>query len=118
MELNDFRILVVTEGAALDAPGVYSWTIDGVGVYVGKYTRKSRPLLEYNNNVRNLISGRPYRKSKADGFRIIHRELAKALLAQIPIRLTIIENCHPTELHSRERELVGRLACGGLNGTK
>lgn len=118
MELNDFRTLVVAEGATLDTPGLYTWTIEGVGVYVGKFTRKSRPLREYNKNVRNLISGRPYRKGNVDGFRTIHRELAKALQSQIPIGLTIVENRSPSELNSRERDLIERLSSGGLNGTR
>lgn len=117
IELNDVRKLVVSKGATLDASGIYAWTIQGVGVYVGKYTRKSRPLSEYNRNVRNVLTGRPYRKNNPDGFRRIHLELAKAVEAGIAIELRIVENCHTDDLNDRERVIIRELASGGLNGT-
>jgi hypothetical protein len=118
LQLNDVRTLTVADEVTLDAPGIYTWTIEGVGVYVGKFTRKSRPLLEYNRNVDNLLGGRPYRKSKPDGFRTIHQELANAVVNGLPIWLRIVENCIPADLNNRERQIINALAQGGLNGTK
>jgi len=117
IELNDVRVLVVLNGATLDAPGIYTWSIEGVGVYVGKFTRKSRPLREYNKNVRNLLTGRSYRKGNPDGFRRIHRALADALQNGNQIFLHITENCDPAELNERERKAIEVLASGDLNGT-
>jgi hypothetical protein len=71
--------VTIAEGADKARPGLYEWHIDGVGSYIGKYQRIRRPLKEYERNLARLLSGLPYRKSKPDGFRRIHRELAEAV---------------------------------------
>lgn len=106
LENNRWFTLEVVDGATLDAPGIYEWTIEGGGRYIGKFTRKSRPLRHYHRNVIRLITGHPYRLNKPDGFRLIHRELAKAATAGRDITLTILENPAPTNLVRRERELI------------
>lgn len=58
-----------------------------------------------------------YRKSNLDGFRHIHRELAKAIVSGVSIELRIVENCHTVNLNIRELTLIKELASGGLNGT-
>lgn len=115
MSLNARRELIVAEGVDLSRPGIYAWEIQGTGLYVGKYTRKSRPLREYDKNVRRLLSGQPYRPQNPYGFRRIHHALAEALVTGRQITLHILENCASDELGIRERLLIKRLASGGLN---
>lgn len=65
-------------------PLIYLWTItypDGrISRYVGKAVRGSkRPLTQYRRNLENLLAGRPYRKSKPDRFRTVHRAMASCV---------------------------------------
>ena len=102
-------------GVSWDKPGIYMWTIAGVGSYVGRYTRKRRPLREYALNVERLLDGRPYRKSKPNGFRHVHRELAKAARDRTEIILSVIENPPRDQILMRERKLIAKY--GNLNRT-
>lgn len=102
------------KGATLDRPGIYEWHIDGVGVYIGKFSAASRPTGAYTRNVENLLNGRPYRPSNPNGFRRIHHELADAFRLGLAVRLTILEN--PSDLNRRERELIAER--GTLNGPR
>jgi hypothetical protein len=97
---------VKLDGVSLQKPGLYEWSIEGIGVYIGKYSRSRRPLKEYGRNVQKLIEGRPYRHSNPDGFRRIHRALEEARRRGNRITLTILENVTPSELHRREQELI------------
>ncbi|HEY1604500.1 MAG TPA: hypothetical protein VGF77_02770 [Allosphingosinicella sp.] len=110
---DDWFTLRLLDGATLDEPGLYQWHIEGVGSYVGKFKRKSRPLRHYHRNVRRLLAGLPYRANNPDGFRQIHRELADAVKAGKAIVLTIVENPDLAELNRRERELIREI--GTLN---
>mgnify|MGYP000044152194 CR=1 FL=1 len=114
--LNDVRQLIVAGGVNLDLPGIYAWKIEGIGMYIGKYTRKSRPLSEYNKNVRRLLSCEKYRPQNPTGFRRVHRALARAITDGLAIELHILENCSPENLTSRERHLISPIASGNLNG--
>lgn len=106
--------LVIPDGVDPDMPGIYEWEIAGVGRYIGKYTHRSRPFSEYERNVLKIINGLPYRPSKPDRFRSIHRALHLAHQSGRAIKLTIVENCTPENLTSRERELIKER--GTLNG--
>ena len=98
--------LVVSEGVDRDLPGIYAWQIEGVGgAYIGKYEWSSRPIEAYTRNVTNLLNDRPYRKSKPDGFRPIHRALARAVRERRPVTLTLGENVPVDKIHQREDEL-------------
>jgi|ERR1700678_1385452 len=112
---EDWFDLDVPHDVDLDKPGIYIWEIEGAGKYVGKYTRIERPTKQYGRNVRRIFSGRPYHdKSKPDGFRHIHRELAKAHREGRKIILHIPENVpNPEARHAREGELIAE--CGNLN---
>lgn len=114
--LNDVRHLVVPEGMTLDLPGIYAWKIEGGAVYVGRYTNKSRILREYENNIRRLLSGEPYRRQKPTGFRRIHRALADAVRHHRRIELHILQNCLPHELDHQERSWIAAIGRGGLDG--
>jgi hypothetical protein len=60
----DWHVEIHVAGVDQNRPGVYEWRIEGVGVYIGQYTRTSRPRREYGKNVSNILNGRPYRKGK------------------------------------------------------
>ncbi len=97
----------VTPGVDPLRPGLYEWRIEGLGVYVGQYTRASRPRPEYGRNVANILNVRPYRKGKPDRFRAIHLTLAEAVRSGRPVNLTFLENV-PLKLdrNRREREVI------------
>jgi len=101
--------IIVSEGVTLDLPGIYEWQItyaDGsVRRYVGKYTRRCRPMREYRANVERILDGRFYRKASRDGFRYVHRELALAAAEGRKIVLTILENAQTEDLNRREQAL-------------
>lgn len=107
-----YRVEIVS-GVDLAKPGIYEWRIDGVGTYIGKYTRATRPFREYALNVARIQQGRPYRSRKPNGFRRIHRELAAAK-GRVAITLTILENVAPERLAIREAEVIRER--GTLNG--
>lgn len=111
---QNWYTLIIGDGVDPNLPGIYRWDIEGAGVYVGKFTHRSRPFLEYERNVAKMISGRPYRPQKPNAFRRIHRELHAAHVAGRQITLTIVENCSVSSLTARERELI--VEVGTLNG--
>lgn len=94
--------------------GIYRWEIAGVGSYVGKSRNLARRLREYPNNIRKLMLGLPYRKGKPDGFRGIHRELARALDRGASIQCSVIELCPSEQLSDRETHWIEQH--GTLNG--
>ncbi|BDA85473.1 hypothetical protein Sa4125_30150 [Aureimonas sp. SA4125] len=106
--------LTLHEGASLDLPGIYEWVIEGIGSYVGRYTRGTRPTKEYSRNVGNLLSGRGYRAGNAAGFRRIHVALADAVRARRGIELHILENPAAADVGARETALIAER--GTLNG--
>lgn len=104
---------VYAPGVDTSRPGIYQWTIEGVGTYIGKYTRIKRPMAEYKRNVERLMADLEYRKGNPDGYRRIHRELRCAVRHKRPITLVILENPPAGELNRRERELIAQH--GSLN---
>ncbi len=111
--LDNWYKYVVVEGVDERRPGIYEWWIDGVGRYIGKYKRISRPTRAYGRNVANLANGRPYRPKNPGGFRGIHRALRVAHMRGQRIVLTILENVDSTTIDARERELIAER--GSLN---
>ena len=105
----------VARGADCNKPGIYEWRIADVGVYSGKYSNIRRPTEQYIANVSRLLHGQPYRKGKPDGFRRIHRELAKAVEQGHKVTLIVLENPGDGKtINQRERELIK--VHGTLNG--
>src|ERR1700720_2355970 len=82
--------LKINPGVDENHPGIYQWEIAGIGSYIGKYKRISRPKKRYGRNVSRILRGDPYWPSKRDGFRHIHRVLAAAYSAGLQITLTIL----------------------------
>lgn len=97
---------LIDDGVDRSKCGIYRWEIAGAGVYIGKFGRVRRPLKEYGRNVTRLLNGNPYRRSKPDGFRRVHRELARAYQHRRKITLTLLENCDPSKIDAREDELI------------
>jgi hypothetical protein len=106
---------VMIEGVNRREPGIYEWCIEGVGSYIGRYSKISRPLRHYARNVRNLLNGQPYRKGEPEKYRHIHHKLAEAVRSNRKITLTILENGAAEDLPRREKELIK--ARGTLNRT-
>ena len=96
----------VLDGVDPDKPGLYQWIIEGVGSYVGQYTRHSRPRREYGVNVTRLLNRLPYRKATPEGFRTIHWHLAAAVVARRRIDLVFLENGERPALNDRERAII------------
>lgn len=90
-------------------PGIYEWRVDGIAVYIGQYTRVTRPRLEYTRNVHKLLNGLPYRKSKPDQFRAIHHELAGAVRTSRKITLTLLENVPDKSLRNQREAILIRV---------
>lgn len=98
---------ITLPGVDCKLPGLYEWRIEQVGIYVGQYTRSTRPRREYGKNVANILSNRPYRKGKPTAFRAVHQQLAQAVRDQRRITLTILENEIDKAARNRlERELI------------
>ena len=106
--------LLVVPAVENNISGIYSWTVDGVGTYVGKSRNLGNRLREYPNNIRKLTLKLPYRKSKPSGFRKIHRELLSGILTRRVVKCQIIELCDCSKLAERERYWIGKI--GSLNG--
>lgn len=101
-------------------PLIYMWEIrDSAGALVGRYVGKARtgadrPLKHYRRNVANLLAGKPYRKSKPDGYRRVHRALAEAEAKGLQITLRFLCNVGKDEdineieqRHIREQDSRG-----------
>jgi hypothetical protein len=98
--------LEMANGADCSRPGLYEWHIEGMGSYIGKFKRIRRPTKEYGRNVLRLLRREAYRKSKPEGVRRIHHELAEAVRLGRRIRLIILENPPLREINRREQELI------------
>jgi|SRR5665213_1062452 len=111
----DWYDYVVCDGVDTSRPGIYEWTIEGAGSYIGRYSEISRPTKAYGRHVRNLLNNvQAYRPSNSNGYRRIHRELERAHREGRRITLTILENPECERLNERERELIAER--GTLNG--
>ena len=111
----DDTIVFVAHGVDPKKAYIYVFYIDGVGAYVGETENPKRPFTQYSRNVKKLLANKTYRKSKPDGFRRVHRALAKAIDKKQKISLVLLENWEEKiDRLQREKEL--RNAIGTLNG--
>jgi hypothetical protein len=102
----------IRPGVDPDKPCIYMWSWPGYA-YFGKSADMRRREFEYNNNLRKMEEGKPYRKSNPDGWRAIHRGLRLAGKMQearakgYEIVLTLLQNVDdPAERHATERAYV------------
>ena len=104
----------LTCGVDPKRPLIYMWeTRDAAGQLTGLYFGESengdaRPRTHYANNVRKLREGRPYRKSKPDKFRKVHRGLLASERRGDSITLTYLCNAEPHELEGWENQLIAQ----------
>ena len=96
---------IITPGVDLTKPGIYKWEIAGVGVYIGKYTRSSRPTREYRRNVERILA-KQLSHHKNGEFRRIHHALAQAVREGTPVTLTILANGEKEDLNRIERDFI------------
>ena len=93
----------IAEHIDLDLPGIYEWRVGGDSLYIGQSAGLRSRIREYPNNVRKLIVGKAYRKSKPTRYRDIHYELRAAHDGMTPVIVTILENCARADLNQREQ---------------
>jgi hypothetical protein len=108
-----FQFELFSAGINRDQPLIYKWIIldaEGniVGVYIGKAKSGwKRPTTHYRRNVNNILLNKPYRKTKVDQFRKIHRALAKASALNFRIELHFMCNVGPEQnINQVEREYM------------
>ncbi len=103
---RDWYRYCLAPGVVDRLPGIYEWHIEGVGSYIGQYSRIGRPTKEYGRNVARILNGTTYHVKGRD-FRCIHHALHVAHRDGRQITLTILENVVPKiERNHRERELI------------
>ena len=106
----------IPEGIDLDLPGIYEWSIGDECLYIGKSVRLRGRIREYPNNVRKLIAGESYRKSKPTSYREVHHELRSAHDGMIAVRVTVLENCDRSDLNQREQYWIAIRRAEAANG--
>jgi hypothetical protein len=87
----------------MNAAGVYQWSIEGVGLYVGKAKVLRERLRDYPRNVRGMLEGRFWHGDPLKKYRDIHRALRAAYDNETPVFVTVLENCDPTIRSEREQ---------------
>ena len=86
--------------------GVYQWSIEGVGVYVGKAKVLRDRLRAYPRNVLAMIEGRSWHGNPAREYRAIHKALREAHDAETLVTVTVLEVCDPDIRAERERHWI------------
>lgn len=107
----DFQFEFDGNGVEEGLPLLYLWEIGGLR-YIGKASRGSRrPLKHYSRNVRRLLAGLPYRRSKPEGFRNVHRALHAAVLQSLPIKLVLLKNVELARINEEEQVAIRQYGC-------
>jgi hypothetical protein len=122
----DWFVMFKADGIDRSKPLLYEWSIESVGFYIGQTIQVTRRIVEYEQNLQNFLAGRPYRKNNRDGFRCIHRALAKAIEEDKKIYFTLLENESDTFTRNRRKreliveraELPGRTGLQSLNSSR
>jgi hypothetical protein len=118
VRIRELQFEVVLASINLCAPLIYMWEVrDAAGGIIYRYIGKSdrgayRPLRVYPRTVRNLLSGKPYRKSNPKGYRKVHWQLASAAYSGNRVRLRFLCNV-PSGMNSfsLERHLQKKYNC-------
>jgi hypothetical protein len=90
----------------LDAAGVYQWSIEGVGVYVGKAKKLRTRLSAYPRNVLAMLEGRSWHGDATKDYRQIHHKLRAAYETGKVVMVTVLETCEPEVRANRERHWI------------
>lgn len=112
--------LIIEDGVDRNKPLIYKWEILGLngnilGIYIGKATRGARRRIRrYVARVRQIRENKPYSKEDPNGFRKVHRALAKADALGHRIKLFLVCNAaDESQLHSLERDHIASQNCKG-----
>lgn len=118
MAIREMRFEVTGTPVDLHAPLIYMWEVaDKKGEVIYRYIGKSnrgakRPLQEYPRNIRNLLTGRPYRKGNPRGYRKVHCQLANAVYTGDRITLKFLCNIpHGMNGYVLERLMQRKYGC-------
>jgi len=112
----DWCTPIVAPGVDLAKPGIYKWEIEGDGVYIGKYSKASRPTREYRRNVIRILNEK--KSHHPDGsFRRVHEALAQAVRDKRKITLTILANADKADLNRTEQQFI-QSENANLNGRR
>lgn len=87
----------------LSEAGIYQWSIEGTGVYIGKAKVLRKRILAYPRNVRRMLEGKPWHGNPEKNYREIHHALRQAHDAGTPVIVSVLEVCDPTIRSERER---------------
>ncbi len=94
----------------MDAAGIYQWSIDGIGVYIGKALHLRKRLRAYPRNVRAMLEGRHWHGNPDREYRKIHKALRDAYVAGTQVTVSVLENCDPLDRSAHERYWI-RIRC-------
>jgi hypothetical protein len=98
--------LTIDPSVDMEAAGVYQWSIEGVGLYVGKAKILRKRLPAYPNNVRRMLENLPWHGNPSKKYREIHHALRQAYETQTPVTVTVLETCDPSVRVARERHWI------------
>lgn len=103
---DDWFQLAVDPTVNMSAAGIYQWSIEGVGVYIGKAKVLRHRLRAYPRNVRAMIEGRPWHGNPEREYRAIHKALREAYDAGTLVTVTVLETCDPAVRAEREQHWI------------
>jgi hypothetical protein len=111
--------LAIDPSLNMDAAGVHQWSIEGVGVYIGKAKVLSTRLRAYPRNVIAMMEGRPWHGNPLKEYRKIHKALCKAHDNGTVVTVTVLEICDPSVRAEREGHWIrvrrAEAEAGGAN---
>ena len=90
-------------GVLPDSPLLYRILINNRICYIGCANTARRPQVAYSRNVKRMIEGKPYRKNKPEGFRLIHRRLFEAVQNGENVLIELIRNVARENKFAEER---------------
>ena len=87
----------------LASAGINQWSVEGVGIYVGKAKVLKKRILDYPRNVRTMIEGKSWHGDPTRDYRDIHYALRQAHDAELPVSVMILETCDASVRSLREQ---------------
>ena len=95
-------------GVDPNSPLLYRIIIKSSLYYIGCANTARRPQKAYARNVKHMIEGQPYRKSKAEGFRFIHRRMLEAIQNGDDVVIELIRNVPRENKFEEERAEIAK----------
>jgi len=113
---SDFYAQILGASFDLNAPGIYQWEIEGVGIYVGKALKLRSRIRAYPNNVRRMVAGLHWHGDPSKEFRPIHKHLREAHDNGTKVIVKVLENCHRDTRAEREQHWISQRLVEYRNG--